>query len=228
MHGRRRSCSASRRRARTNAVPKTSTPTMVAIPPTASPQRGPNSSLTQPTIGPPMGVLPSIAMVYTAMTRPRMTGSARSWICELQVARNAICPAPTSTSRPISTPSDGASAATQMADAVTPMPVRNTRFPRADDRLATNKRTEECARAHRDRHRAVDVGVPVEGHLGQEGQHHRRVDRERADDQGEQQRGTQLRASATRSAARRAPDPSRARAARRGAAHRSASSAARR
>jgi len=55
--------SCARRRARMNAVPNTSTPITVAMPPTANPHRGPNWSLIHPTNGPPIGVVPRSVMV---------------------------------------------------------------------------------------------------------------------------------------------------------------------
>ena len=36
---------------------------MVAMPPIAKPQRGPNCSLIQPTSGPPIGVVPRMVIV---------------------------------------------------------------------------------------------------------------------------------------------------------------------
>jgi hypothetical protein len=46
--------------------------------PTPRPARAPNAAITQPTIGPPIGVDPWKATNHSAITRPRIAGSAFS------------------------------------------------------------------------------------------------------------------------------------------------------
>jgi AcrR family transcriptional regulator len=52
--------------------------TSVGIPPAARDHLAPNSWAIQPTSGPPIGVEPSQARAHSAMTRPRIAGSAAS------------------------------------------------------------------------------------------------------------------------------------------------------
>ena len=42
--------------------------------------------MIQPTAGPPTGVVPWKATCHSAMTRPRMSGAALSWIVEFPIA----------------------------------------------------------------------------------------------------------------------------------------------
>ena len=51
--------------------------------PTPSPARAPAAAITQPTIGPPIGVEPWKATNQNDITRPRMSGRAVSCSVEL-------------------------------------------------------------------------------------------------------------------------------------------------
>ena len=64
--------------------------------PAASPARGPASAIRAPMAGPPIGVEPWKATNHSAITRPRIVGSAPSCSVELPVDMNAIEQAPTS------------------------------------------------------------------------------------------------------------------------------------
>jgi len=61
-----------------------------------SPARPPKVSLTQPATGPPIGVEPRNATLHSAITRPRIDGSAASWSVLLPLARKPMDSAPTS------------------------------------------------------------------------------------------------------------------------------------
>jgi hypothetical protein len=62
---------------------------MVGSPPMSRDERLPNSWATQPTRGPPMRVVPPQASAHSAITRPRIEGTAASCsavlACELNV-----------------------------------------------------------------------------------------------------------------------------------------------
>ncbi|HEY5351786.1 MAG TPA: hypothetical protein VIK57_04975 [Streptosporangiaceae bacterium] len=51
-----------------------------------------------PTAGPPIGVVPWKATCQSAMTRPRMPGSALSWMVEFPIAMNETLAQPTNRS----------------------------------------------------------------------------------------------------------------------------------
>ncbi len=53
-------------------------------------QRAPNSSATQPTIGPPIGVLPRNSIACSARTRPRISGAARTCTIAVDDTMNVI------------------------------------------------------------------------------------------------------------------------------------------
>ncbi len=52
-------------------------------------------SQIQPTIGPPIGVLPRNTIACSASTRPRIVGSERIWTIAVDAVRNAMLPSPT-------------------------------------------------------------------------------------------------------------------------------------
>ena len=67
---------------------------MVAAP-NPRPARAPATPISQPTIGPPIGVDPWKATNHSDMTRPRMSGAAVSWRVELAIDMNEMLPHPT-------------------------------------------------------------------------------------------------------------------------------------
>ena len=71
--------------------------------------------MTQPMIGPPIGVEPWKATNHSDMTLPRIDGAAPSWSVELPVAMNAMLAAPASASAKSSRARLGASAASATA-----------------------------------------------------------------------------------------------------------------
>ncbi len=70
-----------------------------------------------PTAGPPTGVEPCSATNQSAITRPRMTGSAASCSVEFPVDMNDTLAAPTSASAISSTANVGAAAASAVVSA---------------------------------------------------------------------------------------------------------------
>ncbi len=66
--------------------------------PIPSDQRAPNTVATQPISGAPMGVPPCSTTMYTASTRPRITGSVESWMLVLQAFMKVSEASPTGTS----------------------------------------------------------------------------------------------------------------------------------
>jgi hypothetical protein len=67
-------------------------------PPTARPARGLVAAMIQPIAGPPTGVDPWKATCHSPITRPRMLGSALSWIVELPIAMKETLAQPTNSS----------------------------------------------------------------------------------------------------------------------------------
>jgi hypothetical protein len=67
-------------------------------PPTARPVRGPVAAMIQPIAGPPIGVVPWKATCHSAIARPRMLGSALSWMVELPIAMKETLAQPTNSS----------------------------------------------------------------------------------------------------------------------------------
>lgn len=63
-------------------------------------QRGPYGPATQPTIGAPIGVLPSAIPTRSAITRPRMAGSVESCIRLFVVLVKVNAATPMTTSSP--------------------------------------------------------------------------------------------------------------------------------
>ena len=108
----------------------------VARPPTAIPTRGLVTLLNHPMNGPPIGVVPSTAIVYTAITRPRICGSEPSCTIELFAPMNVIWPAPITRMMTNATPSVGVSATAVMANPNT-RPATNSRRRVACERWAT-------------------------------------------------------------------------------------------
>ena len=111
----------------------TATATQV-IAPSPRPARAPATAITQPTIGPPIGVEPWKATNQSAITRPRIDGSAPSCRVELPVDMKEMLAAPTNPSATSSNARFGASvasviAAPKAAEATTS--VRMPVFPRA-------------------------------------------------------------------------------------------------
>ena len=54
--------------------------------------------MIQPIAGPPTGVVPWKATCQSAITRPRMLGSALSWMVELPIAMKETLAQPTNSS----------------------------------------------------------------------------------------------------------------------------------
>lgn len=85
------------------------------IAPRPSPARGPNPDITAPMIGLPIGVEPWKATNHSAITRPRMAGSARICSVALPTDMNTTEAPPTSAIATSSKPRSGASVAQVMA-----------------------------------------------------------------------------------------------------------------
>ncbi|OLE25520.1 MAG: hypothetical protein AUG44_15865 [Actinobacteria bacterium 13_1_20CM_3_71_11] len=66
-------------------------------PPTQMLARGPNASANQPTSGAPTGLVPRNATTYSAMTRPRISGSVPSCTRWLAAWARKICTKPVGT-----------------------------------------------------------------------------------------------------------------------------------
>ena len=77
--------------------------------------RGSIAWLSQPAIGPPIGVEPRKTTEYSAITRPRIAGSAESWSEELMPAAKVTLAAPSGTSAIASSVRVGAPAAISAA-----------------------------------------------------------------------------------------------------------------
>ena len=92
-------------RARSITRPTTATAIQV-IAPRPSPARAPATAITQPTIGPPIGVEPWKATNHSAITRPRIDGAADSCSVELAVAMKEMLAAPTNPSATSGWPAD--------------------------------------------------------------------------------------------------------------------------
>src|ERR1019366_3231521 len=82
-------------RRRTAISPSSATSRQV-IAPMPSPARAPSAAISQPTIGPPIGVEPWKATNHSDITRPRMLGAAFSCRVELPVDMNEMLAPPTS------------------------------------------------------------------------------------------------------------------------------------
>ena len=146
----------------------------------------------KPTMGPPIGVLPRKATVHSAMTRPRICGSALSCSVVLARARNVMLAAPTNTRDTTATGRVGDDGEQGDHDAE-----HDRDAGQGVDAVVAPARHEQAAddgtHAHGRRHHAVGAGVAVEGVLG----HHRQDDLElvgqRADHEHHQQRRAQRR-----------------------------------
>ena len=80
---------------------------------------------------PPIGVEPSQASPHSAITRPRIVGSARSWSVVLAIELNVMLPYPTKTSAASSSGIVGATAASRIA---MPQPIAATQSARGRGR----------------------------------------------------------------------------------------------
>src|SRR3954467_11851675 len=87
--------------------------------PTVSDARGPARSATQPTMGPPIGVLPRNTIAWMASTRPRYAGAASTWTIAVDEAMNVMLLSPTSPAAGAMNRRLGAAA---MASRATPKP----------------------------------------------------------------------------------------------------------
>jgi hypothetical protein len=63
---------------RANAIQAAIPATRAAVADSKSDARGPATSASAPAMGPPIGVVPRKTTEYSAITRPRMLGSALS------------------------------------------------------------------------------------------------------------------------------------------------------
>ena len=97
--------------------------------PRPSPARGPSDDITPPTIGPPIGVEPWKATNHSAITRPRICGSARSCSVALPADMKMTDAAPTSASASSSSAMSGAKVAIAMANPNASAPMIRTRAP---------------------------------------------------------------------------------------------------
>ena len=88
-------------------------------PPTTRPARAPYASQIAPRSGPPIGVLPRKTIAWSASTRPRMAGSARTCTIAVDAVMKAMLVQPTAIPIGKAMPRVGDAASTSIA---TPKP----------------------------------------------------------------------------------------------------------
>ncbi len=160
--------------------------------PRTSDQRGPASSAIAPTIGAPMGVLPTNAVDHSAVTRPRNAGAAASCAVLLPLVKKVTLVAPTSVSSTTSIQKAGTSAAARVARPKPAAAATRAGMP-VEARFGGSEAAEYCTDPERAEQPALCGRAAVEGVTCDEWERDFELIGERADQRHHQERCEDLR-----------------------------------